>query len=561
MLPFGSGVAQHTGGKLVEKRVSDCEAQRFAPSLAENSLPRSFLFGHFDGEGSIYGRLSLKRMLRFPFSFLSLLVFLLVTLLFVSARGNIADPDIWWHLRNAEYLMKLHQFPRHDLYSFTVTGHPWVNSEWLSEIPFYLSWRFGGLEGVHALMLFLILMIFLGLLYLCYKESRNFKASFAACCLATLLARVSFGPRTILFGYAYLVLLLIILQRFRQNGDGPLWLIPPLFCLWANTHGSWLLGFIVFSIVGVGGLIQRSWGRIPSETWNPLQRNKIVLTALASAAAVFINPFGAHLAFYPFDLAFRQKLNISHVAEWVSVDFHDARGKVVFLVLFILLLGALLRQNRWSFSDVVLVVFALYSGLTYVRFLFLLGIIVAPLISKFLDFAPPYCPSRDKPLLNASIIVLVITGIAWYWPNSAELQSSVNREYPSEALRFLNRNPPQGRMLNFYLWGGYLGWNDRNLKIFVDSRVDIFEYEGVLKDYLDLVSLNHPESILAKYHIRYVLFPRGEPLTRALERDSNWKIIVSNDLSVLLERLGEAPQLQDQNLYIEGDKLLGKAMR
>ena len=100
-------------------------------------------------------------------------------------------------------------------------------------------------------------------------------------------------------------------------------------------------------------------------------------------------------------------------------------------------------------------------------------------------------------------------------------------------------------MLNFYLWGGYLGWNDRDLKIFVDSRVDIFEYEGVLKDYLDLLSVNHSESILEKYQIRYVLFPPSEPLTYVLEHDSNWKVVFSNDLSVLLERSDEAPAVTE----------------
>jgi hypothetical protein len=78
------------------------------------------------------------------------------------------------------------------------------------------------------------------------------------------------------------------------------------------------------------------------------------------------------------------------------------------------------------------------------------------------------------------------------------------------------------------------------LKIFVDSRVDIFEYDGVLKDYLDLLSLNRSESILNKYQIGYVLFPPSEPLTYALERDSNWRVIFKDDVSVLLERSGES---------------------
>lgn len=530
----------------MSKTVFGFHFRRSAPDVADDQLSRASAFTHFDREESDQ-RLRIKHVLFFPVTFLSLLVFLLVTLLFICARGSVADPDIWWHLRNAEHLMKFHELPRYDLYSFTVSGHPWINTEWLSEIPFYLSWRLGGLEGVHALMLLLLLMIFLGLLYLCYKESQNFKASIVACCVAIFLARVSFGPRTILFGYAYLVLLLIILQRVRQSGSGPLWLIPPLFCLWANTHGSWLLGFIVFLIIGFAGLVPTTWRPIQSEPWNASQRRNIALTGLASGAAVFINPFGLRLALYPFDLAFRQKLNIAHVAEWVSVDFHDARGKFVLAVVVVLLLGALLRQERWSLADLALVLFALYCGLTYVRFLFFLGIVAAPLISKLLDFLPPYSADIDKPLVNASAMILMIAAIIWYWPGPTELQNSVNQQYPSEALTFLNQHPPEGRMLNFYLWGGFLGWNDPSLKIFVDSRVDIFEYEGVLKDYLDLLSLNHSEAILDKYQIHYVLFPPNEPLTYVLEHDPNWKVVFDNDLSVLLERKDEAPGVRESN--------------
>ena len=95
-------------------------------------------------------------------------------------------------------------------------------------------------------------------------------------------------------------------------------------------------------------------------------------------------------------------------------------------------------------------------------------------------------------------------------------------------------------MLNFYLWGGYLGWNDRNVKVFVDSRVDIFEYAGVLQDYLDLLSLKQPKPLLDKYRIQYVLFPHAEPLTYVLEHDPEWKEIYRDEISVLFERTGAA---------------------
>ncbi len=485
------------------------------------------------------GRLSTQ--MRRAFSFLTMLAFLLVTLEFIMTRGSVVDPDIWWHLRNAEYLFQHHQFPRADMYSFTVVGQPWINHEWLSEIPYYLAWRAGGLGGMDAVMFATISLIFLGLLYLSYMETRHFKAAIVACCFLTFIASVSFGPRTILFGYLYLVLLLVVLQRFRQKGNAPLWLIPPLFCLWANTHGSWSLGLIVFSIITAAGFAQGSWGRVDAQRWTPSQMGKLAVTGLASVAALFVNPFGSRLVFYPFDMAFRQKLNISHVAEWVSVDFHDLRGKFVLALLLTLLVTALLRRTRWRLAELGLVLFALYSGLTYVRFLFLLAIVIAPVLTRILEFVPQYRPKADTPLINALVICLMIGSIVHYWPTSAEMQKSISEKYPTQALTYLKAHPPDGPVLNFYLWGGYLAWNDRDLKVFIDSRVDIYEYAGVLKDYLDLLNLSQSKSILDKYKIRYVLFPQPSgysesALTYVLEHDSQWKVIYSDATTVLLER-------------------------
>ena len=484
----------------------------------------------------IWSLRGLRYRLRNVCSFLVVLTMLVIALDFMMAGGGINDPDIWWHLRNAEFLFQHHQLPRHDMYSFTVAGQPWINHEWLSEIPFYLAWRAGGVVGIKSLAIIVIQLIFLGLLYLCYQESRNFKASVAACALATFLAKVSFGPRTILFGYVYLVVLLIILQRFRRKGNASLWLIPPLFCLWINTHGSWSLGVIVFGIVAASGLVKGEWGRVEAQAWTPSQLRRLLVTGIASAVALFVNPFGYRLVLYPLDLAFRQKLNIAHVAEWVSVDFHDLRGRIVLILIVTLLLGALVRNHRWNLAELGLVLFGLYGGLTYIRFLFLLALVAAPVIAKILDFAPPYRAEADTPLVNAFVILLMILGMAHYWPKVAELEHSIDQEYPAQSLSYLKAHPPTGPMLNFYLWGGYLGWNDPNIKVFLDSRVDIFEYSGVLKDYFTLLEVRDSKAVLDKYKIRYVLFPERELLTYTLERDPGWKVLYRDQLTVLLER-------------------------
>jgi len=506
---------------------------------------RNRLLPMYKGEASErepkVNRSEIIRLLRLVFSFPAMLAVLLLTVVFLLARGGMNDPDIWWHLRNAEYLLQFHRLPRSDMYSFTVAGHPWINHEWLAEIPYYLVWRAWGIIGIKVLVITLVDLIFLGLLYLCYQESGNFKSSVLACCFCVFLASVSFGPRTILFGYIEMVALLIILQRFRRKGRAPLWILPLLFCVWINTHGSWLLGMILLIITGAAGLFRGSWGRVEAEPWTASQIRKLGAAGAASAGALFLNPFGARLVWYPFDLAFRQKLNISHIAEWVSVNFHDTRGKVVLTLLVLLLLGALLRGCRWTLAELGLLLFGLYSGLTYIRFLFLLGLVAAPVLAKILDFVPPYDAKIDKFLLNALLMLSMVGAMVHYWPKNSELQLDVEHTYPAGALPYLEAHPPATPMLNFYLWGGYLGWHDRNLKVFIDSRVDIFEYAGVLKDYLDLLGLREPRSLLDKYKIRSVLFPPDEPLTYALEHDPGWRVAYRDAVCVVLERADAAP--------------------
>ncbi len=469
-------------------------------------------------------------------SFITVLTLLVLGTTYVLSRDSVADPDIWWHLHNAQYLFQQHHLPNKDAYSFTVPGHAWMNHEWLGEIPYYLGWRAFGLAGIQATELLVLSGIFLGLLYLCYQETGNYKAATGACCFSVFLASVSFGPRTILFGYFYLTILLIILQRYRLRQRAPLWAIPLLFCAWINTHGSWSLGIIVLTASIAAGFVEGKWGSIEAHSWTTAQRRSLVLTWIASCAALFVNPYGFKLVIYPLDMAFRQTLNISHVAEWVSVNFHDTRGKVVLVLLISLLVSALWRRTRWTLAEVALVLFALYSGLTYIRFLVLLGIVVAPILARVLSFLPEYRRELDTPMLNAAVIVLAVAAAVHYWPTSEQLGRSVASRYPVAAMTYMKDHAPAAPMLNFYLWGGYIPWVDSRTKVFLDSRVDIFEYEGVLKDYLDATELKNPEAILDKYRVQSVLFPPGEALTYVLEHDPGWRATYRDPVCVLLER-------------------------
>jgi hypothetical protein len=203
--------------------------------------------------------------------------------------------------------------------------------------------------------------------------------------------------------------------------------------------------------------------------------------------------------------------------------------------------SALVTRREWRFSDLVLMLFALGSGLIHIRLLFLAGIIVAPVVAELLQGVPRYRPEIDKRWLNAAIICGILAFVVHRFPTPAQLEQQVAEQYPAEILPYLKSHKPSGNVLNYYPWGGYLGWKDPQFKVFVDSRVDIFEYAGVFGDYLDLVKFRDPLRILDKYEICCVLFPPDQPLVYLLKNSPHWKVVYSGNISTLLERTRPTP--------------------
>ena len=106
-----------------------------------------------------------RDLLRKAFSFPVALGSIVVLWVFIGAGYSVWDADIWWHLRNAQYLFTHLKFPSTDMYSFTAAGHPWLNHEWLAEIPYYLAWRAAGIRGLYVLFLSLLVSAWQLLLY------------------------------------------------------------------------------------------------------------------------------------------------------------------------------------------------------------------------------------------------------------------------------------------------------------------------------------------------------------------------------------------------------------
>ena len=470
------------------------------------------------------------------FSFPVMCMFLLAAVIFGFCAKQFAEPDIWWHLRDVSYLFHNHAFPAVDTYSLGAAGSPWLNHEWLSEIPFYLAFRAWGLQGILALYFVILLLIYTGIYYLSLQAGADCKDATVVTLLGISLGVVSIGPRTLLFGWLCMVGLLLLLDHWQRTGKG-LWLLPPLFAVWINLHGSWVFGMVVLAITTLSGLIEGEWGLVVARRWSRSQWKQLLLVIGASLAALFVNPFGYRLVVYPFDFLFRQQSNAQYITEWQPVDLSTGDGKLMYIVIFGLLAAALFSRRRWQLRDVLLTAFALYAGLSHLRFLFFVGLIVVPILAPYLQLFPPYDRELDKPLLNATIMLVVICGLGVFFPSAGQLRQQVDEMFPRTALEFMQHEGLNGRIFNQYLWGGYMEWYSPELKPFVDSRADIFVYNGTLDDHRKATTMQAPLEVFDKYRFDYLLLQPDRPLTYLLQNSRDWQMVYFDKVAVLFERV------------------------
>src|SRR5512147_1796905 len=81
--------------------------------------------------------------------FCQLTLFALVYLLLpVQAMLPVDDPDIWWHLRTGEWIVRAGWVPATDPFSSFGYQKPWIAYSWLFELIVYGVHLVFGLQGI-----------------------------------------------------------------------------------------------------------------------------------------------------------------------------------------------------------------------------------------------------------------------------------------------------------------------------------------------------------------------------------------------------------------------------
>jgi hypothetical protein len=483
-------------------------------------------------------------LLKWVVSFPAMLGTMLVGAVFIAGRYFAVDPDLWWHTKVGQNLLATHHWPTTDPYSFTVAGTPWMAYEWLGDVLFGAVARFAGLQGLDALLIVLGSAVLIALYAYATLRSGKSKAGFVTAATLYVLATPSFSLRPQMLGYLFVILTLIVLELFRQGKLHAMWFLPPLFLVWINTHGSFIVGLGVIVVYWASGLKAFRLGGIEARGWNPAERLRLEFVFLLCLAVLPLTPYGTRLAVYPFNMAFGQPVNVASVLEWQPMPFNMLGGKI-FLAFLLGYFGLqVVFAFVWRLEELILFVGGAALACLHVRFLLLFVPFFAPILATILArWLPRYERGKDKYFVNAILMAGVIGAMVHYFPSMDDLQEKVAKQFPVRAVEYLRHHRVPGPMFNTYGYGGYLVWSGQ--KVFIDGRGDLYEQGGVFSDYMHITLLKPGAlAVLQGYHVGSCLLEWSEPMSTALSASPDWKKIYSDNVSALFVRTAVVDPLQ-----------------
>ena len=181
----------------------------------------------------------------------SLLVVLIAILAGVlcAVAPQLLVADSWMTLVAGREIVA-HGLPSTEALTVIPAGRPWTDQQWLAQLLFYGSERLGGLRLALLLDVLIVVSAFAFAVAASRARGASAKNTLFAASAAMLMAPWGWQLRAQSFalplfvGVLWLMSLDPLLRRRRT------WLVFPLLVLWANLHGSVILGAAIVSTAG-----------------------------------------------------------------------------------------------------------------------------------------------------------------------------------------------------------------------------------------------------------------------------------------------------------------------
>jgi hypothetical protein len=439
-----------------------------------------------------------------------------------SMLGRMVAIDLAYQVRAGNVMLDTHHVLRVNTFTFVRGGVPWLNQQWGAQVVTAIAWRLGGWNTVAFAWGLLIGATF----FFVYRSVRACGASARTASLLTLGSYVVgielLAMRPQLFGIALFAATQWIVST-RAEQPRRLWLIPILMVVWANTHGSFPLAFLVLGF---------AWLR--DRRSNPALARTTLGVAAASLATSLVNPYGPRVWSYVAGLSTNGTIS-KYVAEWMPPSVRSPTGLLFFGSL--LAVAAFFARRREAVDWITLLELAVVAGL---GFLAIRGVIwwalVAPVTVARVMGTERRRERSTSPLnavLAAAVVLLVLVALPFRRGTNPETGApDVLTVAPQELVAAAVARVPAGsNVFASQVFASWMEFSAPSDRVLVDSRIELFP-DAVWQQYLAVSDGREGwQATLDVWNVRALVLDPGQAsgLLKVIGSDGGWRRVLRTD--------------------------------
>jgi len=434
------------------------------------------------------------------------------------------DGDTFMHIAAGARMLADHAVLYRDPFSYTFAGAPWQAHEWLAEIAMAVAYGAGGWSGLLLLFAFAAAAA-AGLLAHNLGRWLDWPAQAIVSIIALSCMTPSLLARPHLLALPLLALWLSELLIARSEERAPSFALLPVMTLWANIHGSFMLGLGLAAGLALDALVSDDNRAATFRSWS--------LFGAGALAAALINPHFIQGLLFPIDMMGAAKL--ANVAEWQPIDFSQFQPlelAVLAALYFIVTRGVRIPPVR-ALIVLALLHLALQHQRHQIVFALAAPLLLAEPMSRALTAPASAILERAHRLaaFAATAAVMLVVGLA----TLRLFVPVVRSDSPVAPISALANVPPALRaepVLNDYSFGGYLIF--AGVRPFVDSRVELYG-DAFLARYEKIIAAD-PEAVratLRAYDIRWTILGKHSRAVAVMDGIRGWSRLYGDDYAVV----------------------------
>lgn len=426
----------------------------------------------------------------------------------------ILDSDPLWHLAAGDLIRHTGTLPESDPWSFTSDGYRWLNIAWgwdvaASWLREHLGWR--GPAALNAVTIAATLA-----LIFTHCALRGGSTYLALLVTFGGLSTLIFTLRPLQLSHLMVALWALLLGQVARDARRTRWLIalPPLMLLWVNSHGGYIMGFVLLGAFGLQALITRNW----------LLFRPLFITGLACLAAICLTPYGL-------DIIETTRRPLTTAANSILMEWQpftpSSLGITLRLMVWVFLILQCVRAVPMLPAERGLALLWCALSFTANRYLALFGILASPyvacaistLIKRYVTTPRPTC--RISPFLGqpgfarAALAGCALLCLSLFSPSSPGPELALPQL--TEELAFLKKKKAEN-VLAYLNLATYAALESGGaVRIFVDPRTETAFPSSVIAEYVAFHSGTPGwQEMFARHPIQAVLLP--SPPQNAVEQ-------------------------------------------